>query len=184
MRHTATNKIIKLANRFEYKIKRRASVSDWIHTILDALGLIPGIGEIFDAANALYYAIEGDWLLAALSIISMIPEIGDAIGKGSKVALWLQKETPEVMKLAAKHGPKIKVAIKTSRELFLDNKKEIDEFLADVESGKKLPEFSKSPELKDKIGNLRKQLDKIEEVFEASKKISKNLPGSEDDVED
>ena len=58
---------------------------------LDVVGLIPGIGEIADIANALDYARKDDYLFSALSLISIIPELGDLIGKGGKVAIALSK---------------------------------------------------------------------------------------------
>ncbi len=55
------------------------------HTILDALGFIPVVGEIADGVNALIYVIEGDFGGASLTAICIIPVAGDIIGKGGKV---------------------------------------------------------------------------------------------------
>lgn len=49
------------------------------HVALDLAGLIPGIGEIADGINALWYAAEGDWTNAALSAAGMIPGLGAAV---------------------------------------------------------------------------------------------------------
>jgi len=49
-----------------------------VHTGLDVLGLVPGIGEIADGLNAGIYAIEGDATNAGLSLASMIPVGGSA----------------------------------------------------------------------------------------------------------
>ncbi len=57
---------------------------DVTHNALDALGCIPGYGEIFDATNAVIYYAEGDYVNGTLSLVSCIPAAGDAIGKGSK----------------------------------------------------------------------------------------------------
>jgi hypothetical protein len=62
---------------------------DKLQLLLDALGLIPGAGEFFDAANALISLVRGKNLDALLSVISLVPVYGDAIGKGSKIALRL-----------------------------------------------------------------------------------------------
>lgn len=85
------------------------------HSTLDAVGLIPGIGEPADLANALWYAKEGDYLSSCLSLISMIPEIGDALGKGTK---YLGKSSSMVQRILAKYGddvakywPKVKLQI-------------------------------------------------------------------------
>ncbi len=44
-----------------------------IHTILDALGLVPGFGNIVDGVNTILYLAEGDYLNAGLSALSLIP---------------------------------------------------------------------------------------------------------------
>ncbi len=55
-------------------------VSDVVHTVLDAAGLIPGVGEIADLANAALYGAEGDWGNAAISGAAMLPVVGQAAG--------------------------------------------------------------------------------------------------------
>ena len=52
--------------------------SDVIHTGLDVVGSIPGVGEIADGANALIYLAEGDKVNAAISAAAMIPGAGMA----------------------------------------------------------------------------------------------------------
>lgn len=47
-----------------------------VHNELDAIGLVPGIGEPADATNGLLYAFEGDWFGAGTSWIAVIPIIG------------------------------------------------------------------------------------------------------------
>jgi hypothetical protein len=59
------------------------------HGVLDVAGLIPGIGEAADLANAAWYAYKGDYLNAGLSLLSVIPVVGDVIGKGGKLATKL-----------------------------------------------------------------------------------------------
>ena len=62
------------------------------HTFLDAAGFIPGAGAIFDGANAVWYAAEGDYVDAAFSAAAMVPGAGDAVAaarlgaKGLKAA--------------------------------------------------------------------------------------------------
>lgn len=175
MKYIAAHRVIRLGNRFESKLIKRASIMDWVHGAFDFLGFIPGVGEIFDAANALMYAIEGKWLLASLSVISMIPEIGDAIGKGSKLALWLEKASPEMLEMAVKHGPKIKDAISGSKQIYLESKPVIDKFLSEVESGDKFPEFFENKEIKNKLSKLKEQLDKIEEIFNRSDDLASTI---------
>lgn len=73
------------------------------HVGLDVVGLVPGIGEGADLANAIWYAKNGEYLSSALSVISMVPEVGDLIGKGTK---YLSKFR-HFDRLLAKYGPKI-----------------------------------------------------------------------------
>ncbi len=78
-----------------------------LNIALDLAGLVPGIGEYADAANAALYAKEGKWLLAGLSLISIIPAVGDAIGKGGKIAIWASKNLPKTTKYISKYGPEL-----------------------------------------------------------------------------
>ena len=80
-------------NPIRYTDPSGESVMDWIHAGLDAVGFIPGIGDIADGVNAVLYLCEGDYSNAALSATSMVPVVGDAIGKGGKA-----------VKYAVKHG--------------------------------------------------------------------------------
>ena len=78
------------------------------HTLLDFMGLIPGIGFVFDAANSAWYVSEGNYTMAALSAFSAIPGLGDAVSagmlatKGAKAA--------ELCKIIKKLGCVAKVA--------------------------------------------------------------------------
>ena len=42
------------------------------HTLLDFMGLIPGIGFVFDAANSAWYVAEGNYTMAALAAFAAI----------------------------------------------------------------------------------------------------------------
>ena len=59
---------------------------DWFQTGLDVVGLIPGVGEIADGANALIYTARGDYVNAGLSAAAMIPFAGWA-ATGTKVGM-------------------------------------------------------------------------------------------------
>jgi len=78
-----------------------------LNVVLDIAGLIPGVGEYADVANAALYAKDGKWLFAALSLISVIPVLGDAVGKGGKISMWVAKNFPKGAKAIAKHGPEV-----------------------------------------------------------------------------
>jgi hypothetical protein len=107
-------------------IKPTAKEESWwgkwgevVHTGLDVIGLIPGLGEIADGANALIYLAEGDTVNAAISAAAMIPGAGMAatgakLGKkvaGAVVEGGLKKGGREVVehtgkKKAAEQGAK------------------------------------------------------------------------------
>ena len=78
------------------------------HTLLDFMGLIPGIGFVFDAANSAWYVAEGNYTMAALAAFAAIPGLGDAVSagmlatKGAKAA--------ELCKIIKKLGYVAKVA--------------------------------------------------------------------------
>ena len=59
---------------------------EWVHGALDAVGFVPGLGEIADGLNGLVYLAEGRYLEASLSAVAMIPILGD-LGKAGKWAL-------------------------------------------------------------------------------------------------
>jgi hypothetical protein len=52
------------------------AILDGFQLALDGVGLVPGVGEIADGANALIYAGRGDYTNAALSGAAMVPFLG------------------------------------------------------------------------------------------------------------
>lgn len=54
------------------------SLLEVAHFALDAAGMVPGVGEIPDAVNALLYTLEGDYTNAAISVLAMAPVGGQA----------------------------------------------------------------------------------------------------------
>lgn len=70
---------------------------DWVHTGLDIVGFIPGVGDIADGVNAVIYLCEGDYVNAALSATSMIPVVGDAVSKGGKAVKTAIKHTDDIV---------------------------------------------------------------------------------------
>lgn len=57
-------------------------LADVGHTVLDGAGLVPGLGEIADGANAAWYAAEDDYVNAGLSAAAMVP-FGDGRPPGA-----------------------------------------------------------------------------------------------------
>jgi hypothetical protein len=63
---------------------------EMVHVGLDALGLVPGIGEIFDITNGVLYTLEGDGVNAAFSYSASVPFFGwgaTVTKYGTKVAV-------------------------------------------------------------------------------------------------
>lgn len=174
--------LIKVANKFETKLHKKADMEK-LHLILDVAGLIPGVGEIADAANGLLYLTKGDYFLALLCLISMVPTVGDALGKGTKLAMWLNKLAPktvEALGKVKKHYPEIKKAILAAKALFVEYKPEIDELIEKVMNGEKLKNWTdKDPEIKTKLKRVKLKLDDIEEIFEKSSSILDSLKVSD-----
>jgi len=59
------------------------------HTTLDVLGMVPGLGNVADLANAAWYTAEEDYQNASLSLAAAIPGAGLAAG-GAKLAKTLK----------------------------------------------------------------------------------------------
>ncbi|MFC4004997.1 hypothetical protein ACFS2C_27710 [Prauserella oleivorans] len=69
------------------------------HGVLDVVGLIPGVGEIADGANAAWYAGQGRYADAAIAGAAAIPFAGSA-ATGAKAV----DRTTDAAK-AARHVP-------------------------------------------------------------------------------
>lgn len=83
---------------------------DITHNALDAIGVIPGFGEVADAINGTIYLAEGDYVNAGLSFVSCIPLAGDAVGKGGKVAGTTLDIASDTVKYADDVGDALKYA--------------------------------------------------------------------------
>ncbi|CAM2063905.1 DUF1308 domain-containing protein [Sulfidibacter corallicola] len=107
------------------------SLSDIVHTTLDVVGLVPGLGEVADGLNALIYLAEGNYTDAALSAAAMIPFAGaaataakfgkkglaaaDTLADGIKVGKKVSKPgTPPVKKCTTAGCP---ISVVTGEEL-------------------------------------------------------------------
>lgn len=88
-----------------------AQIMDGVQLGLDVVGLIPGVGEIADLANAGISAARGDWIGASLSLASAIPFAGWGTAavktgrRGAKMAAEAgAKATKEAADRAAKEA--------------------------------------------------------------------------------
>ena len=140
---------------------------DWLHGSLDLAGLIPGLGEFFDGANAIIYATQGDWMNAALSTISMVPEIGDLFGKGGKIVLFLEKliikggRSGKLAEKILKHAPQIVKIIINGFKIYKENKNKIQTFLDSLNK----TENEKLKKLAPYVKKIKDALDKLEGVY-------------------
>ncbi len=88
-------------NEFDAERDNGGKPTDWnkwadaTQTALDAIGLIPGIGEFADCANGLISLVRGDYADAALSFAAMIPFFG-AAATGIKQAKKIKKAKEKV----------------------------------------------------------------------------------------
>ena len=109
---------VKCYENAEKKVKEQEI--DW-HFVLDAAGLIPGIGAAFDGVNTAWYAAEGDWSNALLSGMAFAPGIGEVVGggktavkAGGKVIGHLD-DAADIAKAADKAGDAAKAAGKARK---------------------------------------------------------------------
>ena len=128
-------------------------VADWLqdagHLVLDVLGValdpFGGAGAIPDAINGVWYLTRGCYLYAALSFLSIIPVIGDALGKGTKLGLFLSK-----FKTSAALLKKVQLALSAHGAL-------IDETFDKLERNEKTPEKIKNavPKMRGAVDTFR-----------------------------
>ncbi|WP_051290009.1 DUF6531 domain-containing protein [Paenibacillus massiliensis] len=78
--------------------KEKEGFWDKIQTGLDVLGMLPGVGAVFDVINAGISLGRGDFLGAGLSLVCMIPGVGDAFGAARLAGKAAKKVGKAVMK--------------------------------------------------------------------------------------
>ncbi|WP_335966824.1 fibronectin type III domain-containing protein [Galbibacter sp. PAP.153] len=87
------------------------------HIALDAAGMVPGLGEVFDAANGIWYTIDEEYGNAAISFASTIPLVYATTVKNIGYAVKLADGTYQVLKFSSKEAEGL---IKTLKDLNLD----------------------------------------------------------------
>ena len=58
---------------------------DDVQSVLDYAGFIPGIGDLFDALNAVLYLFRKKWILGGLSFVAAVPVVGSLIATPFKL---------------------------------------------------------------------------------------------------
>jgi len=161
------------------------NLMDKIQLALDAIGLIPGAGEIADGMNTVISLARGNPLEALLSAISMVPAAGDAVGKGGKLVLKVLDPAMDLIKaskpaadIVKKLGPKniekAKDAFKLVKNFIVKNGDDIKEVFASVKNAD-IDALSKATGIK--VPKLARG--KVEQVL---KVVSDKLPENEIDA--
>lgn len=115
MQYTVTEDIEVVLNGQRYCLERGDIIVTENHIIsegvldilLDAGGLIPGIGEPIDFVNGVRHLLQGNLFYAAVSFISMIPAAGDSSKILKYIAKYGGKGGAKVSKAVKKLMPKI-----------------------------------------------------------------------------
>ncbi|HIP48079.1 MAG TPA: GIY-YIG nuclease family protein [Lutibacter sp.] len=99
--------------------------ADATQTALDAIGLIPGIGEFADLANGVISLARGDYVDAALSFTAMIPFFGAGatIAKQANRIKKNRQKVEGVYDLIVKNGDDINGYVGQSNDMFKRIKK-------------------------------------------------------------
>jgi hypothetical protein len=129
-------------------------VSDWGHTVLDWIGFVPGIGDIADIVNAIWYFVEGDTFEGFLSLIAVLPIVGSGIKVAIKGAIDVANASVKGFRRA------LRTSLKTGNTYEVWN--------AIVNSGK----FSKAD-----LRDLGTGLDSLRGILNKSTDALRPLPG-------
>ena len=122
---------VKLPDLFDApeKEKEAGAKGSWMdkfQTVLDWLGLIPGIGDAIDVVNAIIYFARGKYIDGILTSLAVIPVIGSIVALGLKMSIKTMGKGS--MKLLSsigrmrKGGKTAKAVEKEWREAFLRSK--------------------------------------------------------------
>jgi hypothetical protein len=126
-------------------------ISGGVHTGLDVLGFVPGLGAIPDLANAGIYALEGDMVNAGISTMAAVPGIGDAAKAGTMVVKGGKAVAKEAAKEGAEKAAK-EAAEKAAKEAAEKAEKEAAEKAAKEKAEKETAEAGGKPPKKEDGG--------------------------------
>lgn len=116
-------------------------ILDGVQVGLDVVGLIPGVGEVADLANAGISALRGDWVGAGLSLASAIPFAGWGAAAGKAGRRAVQAVSSEAAEKAAKEAAERaarEAALKAEKEAAAKAEKEAAEAAASGKDGGKV----------------------------------------------
>lgn len=139
------------------------------HEILDWIGFIPGIGEVADAVNAIWYFVEGKVLEGCLSLISLVPVVGSVIGAAGKTAL---KGISKIGKISDKMGEVVAAIVKylnPTKGQMMDLAKGLDTIAEKIASSKTLSKYIPQKNIDDVLDALRGGSSKLDELIDTAK---------------
>ncbi|WP_280290612.1 hypothetical protein [Pseudomonas sp. BN417] len=147
-------------------------VLDGLQTGLDIVGLIPGLGEIADLANAGISLARGDYAGAALSLISAIPFAG-WLGTAGKAARHGTKIAGDASARATKEGAERASQKKVTDEAEKKGKEEAEKTAARKESSGAQSKKSKAKEKGD-CGEWLSKMDMFDQGFDEVVAVQNN----------
>lgn len=131
-------------------------ISGAVHTGLDVLGFVPGLGAIPDLANAGLYALEGDMLSAGVSAVAAVPFGGDAVKAGTMIAKGGKAVARQAAEKAAKEAEQaLAKAAKEAEEAAAKAAREAQE--AAAKARKEAADGGGKPPKREDGGHVRKQ---------------------------
>lgn len=130
---------------------------DWVsengHTALDVAGTFPAIGNFADAANALWYAAEGEFDKAGTSAIAMLPGLGQGVtatklAKAGKVPFKLSNKPTKAVQETA---DQLKKARQTSASQYKGAKESVEQAQKKLKTDEKIIASPWMKESKDRV---------------------------------
>ena len=160
---------------------------DWVsengHTALDVAGTFPAIGNLADAANALWYAAEGEFDKAGTSAIAMIPGLGQGVtatklAKAGKVPFKLSNKPTKAVQETA---DQLKKARQTSASQYKGAKESVEQAQKKVGVEQQrtpgLGSPSKSQRVEDASSELASKKDVLKKTREQGRASVKTAQG-------
>ena len=146
-----------------------------VHDVLDNMGMIPGIGDVFDGANAIGYLMEKNYVDALISSIALLPILGELAPivrktNADEVAGKALKEGTDAVESMLKKQVKQEVAETVGKEVTEQAAKEVSGEAIE-KAIKNLTDASSAKTQKKSIFNLS-----LDDVKVDGKSGSANIP--------